>query len=80
MAILGLRALFFALAGVMRHFRHLHYGLAVILVFVGIKMLASQWINIPIYVSLGVICGVLTLSIVASLLVPEKNGEEKKQD
>lgn len=71
-AILGLRALYFALAGVMQLFHHLHYGLAVILGFVGLKMILSDVYKIPIGVSLGVIMGVLTLSIVASLLWPKK--------
>jgi tellurite resistance protein TerC len=78
MAILGLRALYFALSGVMGLFRHLHYGLSVILIFVGIKMIISHWIKIPIYVSLGVICGILILSIVVSLLLPDNNSEGKK--
>jgi tellurite resistance protein TerC len=71
-AILGLRALYFALAGVMQLFHHLHYGLAVILGFVGLKMILSDVYKIPIGVSLGVIMGVLTLSIVASLVWPKK--------
>ncbi|MFZ1730120.1 MAG: TerC family protein [Bacteroidota bacterium] len=75
MAILGLRALYFALAGVMRLFRHLHYGLAVILVFVGFKMLAADLIHIPITLSLGVIGGVLAISIAASLLLTELTEE-----
>ena len=71
-AILGLRALYFALAGVMQLFHHLHYGLAVILGFVGLKMILSDFYKIPVTVSLGVIMGVLTLSIVASLVWPKK--------
>ena len=78
MAILGLRALYFALSGVMGLFRHLHYGLSMILIFVGIKMIISHWIKIPIYISLGVICGILVLSIVASIFLPDKNAEGKK--
>ncbi len=71
MAILGLRALYFALAGVMKLFRHLHYGLAAILVFVGFKMIAADMIHIPITLSLAVIGGVLAVSIAASVLLPE---------
>ena len=71
-AILGLRALYFALAGVMRLFHHLHYGLSVILVFVGIKMLIVDWFKVPIGLSLGVIALVLVLSVVASLVWPKK--------
>lgn len=75
MAILGLRALYFALAGVMGLFRHLHYGLAAILVFVGLKMLVTDWIHIPIALSLGVIGGVLAISILASVLLVERTEE-----
>lgn len=67
-AILGLRALFFALAGLMQLFHHLHYGLAAILIFVGTKMLLADIYKIPIGIALGVIAGILTLSILASLI------------
>lgn len=73
-AILGLRALFFALSGIMKLFHHLHYGLAAILVFVGIKMLIADFYKIPIGIALGVIAGVLAISVVASILHPKKNG------
>lgn len=74
-AILGLRALFFLLAGVMHKFRFLKYGLGVILIFVGLKM---AWLNevfggkFPISWSLGIIGGLLALSVAASLLVPAR--------
>ena len=71
-AVLGLRSLFFAISGVMDLFHHLHYGLSAILVFVGIKMLVSHYVHIPIGISLGVIGGLLLVSIVASLMWPEK--------
>ena len=76
-AIMGLRALYFALRGAIDLFHHLHYGLAVILVFVGLKMIVSEHVHIPTPVALGVVGGVLALSIVASLLWPdkEKRGE-----
>lgn len=67
-AILGLRSLYFALAGMMHRFHFLHYGLAVILVFVGAKMLLCDIFHIPIAVALGVVMGVLALSIAISLL------------
>lgn len=66
-AMLGLRALYFALAGVMDMFRYLKYGLAAILVFVGIKMLLVDVAPIPIAVSLSVVIGILAVSIIASL-------------
>jgi tellurite resistance protein TerC len=71
-ALLGLRSLYFALAGVMRLFHHLHYGLSLILVFVGAKMVAAEWYKMPIALSLGVIVGVLALSVLASLIWPAK--------
>ncbi len=70
-AILGLRALYFAIAGLMQIFHHLNYGLCVILIFVGIKMLVSSFFEIPSFVALGVIALVLILSIVASMIWPK---------
>ena len=69
-AVLGLRSLFFLLASVVTKFHLLKYGLAVILTFVGTKMLIENWVHIPIMLSLGVVLGVLTASIVASLVWP----------
>ncbi len=66
-AMLGLRSLYFALAGVMDMFRYLKYGLAAILVFVGIKMLLVDVAPIPIAVSLSVVIGILAISMIASL-------------
>jgi len=73
-AILGLRSLYFALSGIMGLFRYLKVGLAVILVFIGVKMLAEHWIQITTGTSLGVIGGVLTTSILMSVLIPQKPG------
>jgi len=67
-AILGLRALYFMLAGVMEMFVYLKVGLSFVLVFVGIKMISVDFYKIPIGVSLGVIGGILLLSVLASLL------------
>jgi len=75
-AVLGLRALYFALAGVMDLFHFLHYGLSVILVFVGLKMIVSHWVKIPIGIALGVVVVVLAVSVVASLVWPKKNTTE----
>ena len=75
-AILGLRSLYFALNGVMQLFRFLKVGLAVILVFIGVKMLVEHWVEITTAVSLGVIGGVLATSILMSVLIrpdPERN-------
>jgi tellurite resistance protein TerC len=71
-AILGLRSLYFALSGVMQLFRYLKFGLAVILAFIGVRMLLATWLDISTTVSLGVIGSVLALSVLASVLRPEK--------
>ena len=71
-AILGLRALYFAVSGIMRLFHYLHYGLSLILVFVGIKMLLSDFYHIPTPYALAVIGGALVLSIIASILYPKE--------
>lgn len=67
-AILGLRALYFALSGMMRLFQYLHYGLSGILVFVGIKMLIASIWKIPVGIALGMVAGILIISVGASLL------------
>jgi tellurite resistance protein TerC len=72
-AILGLRALFFALAGVVGMFQYLHYGFSVILVFVGVKMTMVDFCKIPITVSLGVITTVLTVSVIASIIAANRH-------
>lgn len=68
-AILGLRSLYFLLAGVMDKFRFLKLGLSVVLTFVGAKMLLHTWIEVPTVVSLGIILGVIAFSVAASLLI-----------
>ncbi len=75
-AILGLRALYFLLAGIMDMFRYLKVGLGAVLIFVGIKMTTSDIYHMPIALSLGVIVLLIGGSIVASLLLPEKHEEE----
>ncbi|MCX6144822.1 MAG: TerC family protein [Ignavibacteriales bacterium] len=71
-AILGLRALYFALAGMMNLFHYLKIGLSVVLAFVGLKMLLAEVYPIPIAVALGVIGVVLLLSVLASILWPKQ--------
>lgn len=71
-AILGLRALFFALAGLLDLFHYLKFGLSVILAFIGVKMLIEGFYDMPISIALGVVGGVLAISIVASILNPRK--------
>ncbi len=74
-AILGLRSLYFAVSGIMQLFRYLNIGLAIILVFVGLKMLASQYVSISIHISLGIIGTVLAASVLASVLIPATRKE-----
>ena len=71
-AILGLRSMYFALAGVMDLFHYLHYGLSVVLIFIGIKMLGAHYIEIPTIWALAIVLLVLGSSILASLLHPQK--------
>jgi TerC family integral membrane protein len=71
-AILGLRALYFALAGVMQLFHYLHYGLSAILIFVGAKMLLADVYKLPVGVALGVIAGILLIAVIASLMRPQQ--------
>lgn len=78
-AILGLRALYFAVSGIMRLFHYLHYGLSLILVFVGIKMLISDFYHIPTPYALLFVAGTLTISIIASILYPQKEGPVKTE-
>jgi len=71
-AILGLRSMYFAVAGLMKIFRFLHYGLAVVLILIGLKMLTADYFRISTLATLGVVAAVLAASIVASLVRPEK--------
>ncbi|MBI4299771.1 MAG: TerC family protein [Chloroflexi bacterium] len=75
-AILGLRALYFALAGLMRVFHYLNYGLAAILIFVGGKMLLADFYKIPVAVALGVIAFILAISVIASAIRQRKGEAE----
>jgi tellurite resistance protein TerC len=72
-AILGLRALYFLLADMADRFHLLKYGLAVVLIFVGSKMLIVDWFKIPVAVSLGVVVAVLGISILLSLKATAKH-------
>lgn len=75
-AILGLRSLFFAISGLMKLFHLLHYGLAGILTFVGVKMLIEDFFHVPVVASLMVIASILLASIVSSVIWPEKEEGE----
>lgn len=73
-AMLGLRSLYFAIAGIMGIFHYLKYGLGLILVFVGIKMILAHTIyKIDTMLAMGIICSILILSVLASLLWPNRN-------
>lgn len=72
-AVMGLRSLFFAVSGVMDLFKYLKYGLSVILVFIGVKMFIQMWYHIPVEIALGVIVGVLGLSILASIIAQRRS-------
>lgn len=78
-AILGLRAMYFLLAGVAERFSMLKYGLSVILVFIGIKMLIVDFYHIPIAVSLGVVFGILVLTLVINAWVNHQNDKKQKR-
>lgn len=75
-AILGLRSLYFALAGSLQRFEYLSWGLAVVLAFVGVKMLISHWVHIPILVSLGVIVVAVGAAVIVSLLLTRGAGPD----
>ncbi|QQE46043.1 TerC family protein [Hafnia alvei] len=78
-AILGLRAMYFLLAGVAERFSMLKYGLSVILVFIGFKMLIMDLYHIPISVSLSVVAGILVLTLVINVFVNRRNDRLKSQ-
>lgn len=77
-AILGLRSLYFLLANFIHMFSKLPYGLAIILTFIGIKMLISPWYHIPSPISLGIVASILIISVVISIMFPDKEEEEPK--
>ena len=69
-AILGLRAMYFLLAGALGRLRYLTVGLSGVLVFIGAKMIAEPWIHVPVHISLGVVAGILLVALVVSLRSP----------
>jgi tellurite resistance protein TerC len=85
-AILGLRSLYFAMAGLLERLRYLHYGLGALLAFVAIKMLAAHWLEIPITWSLAIVGMILGICAVASMLAPVRQkghgsaGTEKREE
>lgn len=78
-AILGLRSLYFLLANFIHMFSKLPYGLAIILAFIGVKMLIAPWYHITSPVSLGIVGGVLVISVLLSIMFPDKKEDEEKK-
>jgi len=78
-AILGLRAMYFLLAGVMPYFRYLNYGLSAVLIFIGLKMLGEKWVEIPTRLSLAIVGGMLVAAVVASLLVAQAEARRARK-
>lgn len=75
-AILGLRSLYFLLAGVLNRLRYLTVGLSFVLVFIGVKMVGEPWLHIPDHISLLIVAGILLLALLASLLFPAREPQE----
>jgi tellurite resistance protein TerC len=71
-AIMGLRSMYFALAGLMEMFRYLHYGLSLVLSFIGVKMLIHHYFEIPTHWALTGVAGILLISVLASVIHPAK--------
>jgi tellurite resistance protein TerC len=76
-AILGLRAMYFLLAGMQERFHLLSYGLAVVLVFIGVKMLLVDVYKIPVAISLSVTVAILALTMLLSLRIPPARGKSQ---
>ena len=79
-AILGLRSMYFALAGMMEVFHYLHYGLSAVLIFIGAKMLVSHYYQVPTGIALIVVAITLGLSVLASVVFPEKKRRPAAED
>lgn len=78
-AVLGLRAMYFLLAGVLNRLRFLTVGLSFVLTFIGAKMIAHNWVDLPEYVSLLIVGGILLAALAASLLFPASAGAPAKR-
>lgn len=74
-AILGLRSLYFALEGMMQAFQYLHYGLAALLVLIGVKMLLVDYVQVPILFTLASVAVILSVSIIASLIKTQRSAK-----
>jgi predicted tellurium resistance membrane protein TerC len=78
-AILGLRASYFLLENVLKTFKYLSQGLSVVLMFIGLKMLAADFVHIPIGMALGIVMGVLAVAIVASIAVQRRDRRHSRK-
>ena len=78
-AILGLRALYFLLAGVLDKLDYLKVGLALVLIFVGAKMIVEPWLHISVGVSLAIVLGMLMVAVLASLLRKRKSRDQGRE-
>lgn len=79
-AILGLRSLYFVLANAIGYFRFLKVGLSIVLVFIGGKMLAAKWVHINTALSLGIVAGIIAVSILISVVVGKRSKATKKME
>jgi len=79
-AILGLRALYFLLSDLLQYLRYLGYGLALVLIFIGVKMVGEPWLHISVHVSLAVVGGILLLATIFSLLAGPRNDSGAVQE
>lgn len=77
LAVLGLRALYFAIAGLVEHLRYLRYGLSLLLVLIGLKMIASEFVEIPIWLTLGATISILAGTIGLSLMSRQSSRREQ---
>jgi tellurite resistance protein TerC len=78
-AILGLRSLYFAVSGLIKIFRFLHYGLGIVLALVGLKMLASDYFRVPIAATLSVVAAIILVSVALSVAFPESGKDQKNR-
>ena len=72
-AILGLRSLYFVILKAHAYFAHINYGLGIILIFIGVKMFAESWIHIPVFLSLGIVLGILISTIMSSIFFAKEH-------
>jgi tellurite resistance protein TerC len=77
-AFLGLRSLYFVLANAIDYFRFLKYGLSLVLVYIGVKMLIVKWVHIPTRLSLGIVVGIIGVSILVSVILGKREHDKHK--